>query len=181
MAGGIKNDPAFLGVFSDLTAGVFAITPFNTQAKTVPVESFTALVDSGEPLTLLQRWRLLHFGVANPVGNAADEADPDADGLGNLVEYALGSPPLSDGAALRPSVHTTTVADGSHLALMFTRIADPALTYDVEAADAAGGPYVSIWTSTGAANTAGSVTVTDPVALGAGGPAARFLRLRVAR
>ncbi len=182
LVGGVKNDPAFLGSFTDLTAGVFAITPFNTQAKTVQLESFTALVDSGEPPpTALQTWRLTYFGTITPSGNASDEADPDADGLVNLLEYALGSSPLSDTSALRPSAHPATVGGGSHLTLEFTRIADPALTYGVEAADAAGGPYATIWTSTGTANKAGTLTVTDPVALGTGGAATRFLRLRVTR
>ena len=182
LVNGVKNDPAFLGGFADLTAGVFAITPFNTNAKTVQVESFTALVDSGQPPpTLLQTWRQSRFGVAEPTGNAADEADPDADGLANLLEYALGSEPLSVGSGVRPSVSATTLVDGPHLTLAFTRIADPALTYAVEAATAAGGPYATVWSSSGEANAAGPVTVTDPVAAGSGGVTARFLRLRVTR
>jgi len=42
--------PDFLGGAADLVAGVFAITPLNNTVKTVEVESFTVVVDTGEPL-----------------------------------------------------------------------------------------------------------------------------------
>jgi hypothetical protein len=103
--------------------------------------------------------------------------DPDSDGLPNLLEYALGGDPVAGDGGERPQAG---VAGGIRLTLSFTRIADASLTYLVEAADTAGGPWGTIWTSTGAANTAGRVTVTDTMALTTGGTA-RFLRLRVAR
>jgi carboxypeptidase D len=45
-----------------------------------------------EPTTITQ-WRALYFGTTNNSGAAADNADPDGDGLPNLVEYALGLNP----------------------------------------------------------------------------------------
>lgn len=46
-------------------------------------------------------WRQANFGVIGNTGNAADNADPDQDGLENLVEYAFGlNPNLADAAAL---------------------------------------------------------------------------------
>jgi hypothetical protein len=72
----------------------------------------------------------------------------------------------------------TTVSGSTYLTLIFNRIADPALTYTVEACiDISSGAWSSIWTSSGASNVAGSVTVPDVVALGQ--QARRFLRLRV--
>jgi hypothetical protein len=63
--------------------------------------------------------------------------------------------------------------------LTFPRIADPALTYTVEAADSPEqASWTAIWTSTGASNTAGSVTVPD-TELVSDHPK-RFLRLKVA-
>jgi hypothetical protein len=154
---------------------VFAITPLNTTAKTIVLESLTAVVDTG--LSALEIWRGPYFGNTASVGTAADEADPDRDGLSNLLEYALGGNPVAGDGGERPQVE---LARDARLTLSFARIADPSLTYIVEATNTLGGVWAPIWTSTGAANTAGRITVTDTVALSAGG-AARFLRLRVVR
>lgn len=45
--------------------------------------------------TPLAAWRLENFGTLSDSGDAADDADPDGDGLSNLEEYALGSDPLT--------------------------------------------------------------------------------------
>jgi len=48
---------------------------------------------------------LRSFGV--PVGDAssAEDADPDGDGLSNLMEYAFGLDPLSNSAGQMPTGH----------------------------------------------------------------------------
>jgi hypothetical protein len=127
------------------------------------------------PLDARQAWRQAHFGQIANSGNAADTADPDHDGRSNLLEYAMGSDPQQPDAA--PSGTFGKSPDGQHLTITFTRIADPALTYTVEAADSPTSAWSSIWTSTGASNTAGSVTVTDPELTSA--HAHRFLHLKV--
>lgn len=38
-------------------------------------------------------WRQTHFGSANNTGDAADAADPDFDGMPNILEYAFGLQP----------------------------------------------------------------------------------------
>lgn len=43
----------------------------------------------------VQSWRLKHFGSTVAAGNAVDSADPDGDGRSNLLEYALGTSPVS--------------------------------------------------------------------------------------
>nr|MCU0781804.1 hypothetical protein [Akkermansiaceae bacterium] len=103
-------------------------------------------------------------------------ADPERDGLPNLLEFALGGDPLvpDTGIAPRPWL----AADG-RLAITFWRRADPALHYQVEAAASPAGPWLTVWASTGPANTAGPVTVADVPPPGT--PPARFLRLRVTR
>jgi hypothetical protein len=40
-------------------------------------------------LSPIQSWRQLNFGTTNNLGDAADDAEVDGDGLVNLVEYAL--------------------------------------------------------------------------------------------
>ena len=124
---------------------------------------------------LLAAWRQTHFGVTENEGDAADTADPDADGVANLLEYATGTDPRIAGV---PAV--TVGRSGNVLTLTYTRVADPALAYTVEASNdlaawttlaAAGNP------STGAANQAGPVTVTDTVSLLT--QPRRFLRLKV--
>jgi hypothetical protein len=46
-----------------------------------------------QPATISQ-WRALFFGATNTFGLAADNADPDGDGVPNLLEYAFGLNPL---------------------------------------------------------------------------------------
>jgi hypothetical protein len=148
----------------------------NAASPAVATASFRVAV-----VTPLEAWRAAQFGAAAGGPEAADLADPDADGLVNLLEYSLGSAPRDGGVAARPVVAVAEEAGGTRrLRLGFTRIADPALTYTVEAADALDGVWAMIWTSSGTANAAGAVTVEDSVAVG-DGETRRFLRLRVTR
>jgi rhamnogalacturonan endolyase len=126
---------------------------------------------SATPLSDLQAWRQSYFGTTANSGTAADTADPDGDGVSNLLEYATGSDPT-----LTSSPPDQLSVSGSYLQLTFPRIADPALTYTVSAsADLAS--WTGIWSSTGPSNTAGSVSVFDTVPFSAS--AHRFLRLDV--
>jgi hypothetical protein len=52
----------------------------------------TVLPSSGTPI---QNWRQVHFGTTSNTGNAADLADPDNDGIANLLEYALNLSPIA--------------------------------------------------------------------------------------
>ena len=72
----------------------------------------------------------------------------------------------------------TSATAPANLKLTFQRRAAPALTYVVEAsADLITWGPTPIWTSSGAQNLAGPVTVTDPA--NPGTTPQRFLRLRV--
>lgn len=105
------------------------------------------------------------------------EADPDGDGLPNLLEYALGGDPRSVLSAPRPGL--VVGEPGAPLALTFARTADAALVYRVEAsADLA--TWQTVFVSTGADNSAGAAVATDVVAPGPEQPR-RFLRLNVER
>jgi uncharacterized delta-60 repeat protein len=50
----------------------------------------------------LRPWREANFGTPNNTGPAADNADPDKDGLENLVEFAFGLNPNTPDAAALP-------------------------------------------------------------------------------
>ncbi len=63
-----------------------------------------------------QAWRQQYFGSPDNTGNAADTADPDNDGLTNLMERALGLHPLQAGA-----LSVQTVTNGAVIEFTYTR------------------------------------------------------------
>jgi hypothetical protein len=69
-------------------------------------------ISAREPITIDQ-WRAVFFGTTNNIGLAADTADPDHDGLLNLLEYALNTNPnIADaGPALSAVVRHLIGAD----------------------------------------------------------------------
>ncbi|MBC8011064.1 MAG: hypothetical protein H7067_13325 [Burkholderiales bacterium] len=167
---------------TDLTLDDFTVVgvPANTAAEFVVGPS--ALTVTLHLPAGFTKWRGIYFTSASNLGPAHDLADPDADGLPNLLEYALGSEPLAATSAAPVVIAKDTVAD--RLTLTFPRIADPALTYTVRAANDPSGPWSgegseTIFTSTGPDNTVGPVTATDTAALSA--HPRRFLRLTVSR
>jgi hypothetical protein len=125
----------------------------------------------------LNNWRQFYFGTYNNSGEAADTANPAGDGIVNLMKYATGLSPLVTSTSEPATLSESGTGNGAYLTLTFNRIADPALTYTVEEASDLSDTWTTVWTSTGASNTAGSVTVQDAVAIGQ--QSKRFLRLKV--
>jgi hypothetical protein len=70
-------------------AGVYQLA-ISTGVETV-IAAETSIVS----LTPRQAWRRAAFGTSAATGVAADDADPDGDGLQNLLEYALGRDPVA--------------------------------------------------------------------------------------
>jgi autotransporter-associated beta strand protein len=69
----------------------------------------------GSSVTAIEAWRLIYFGSSANAGNAADEADPDGDGIPNLVEFALGGDPTAADEAL-----WSVGSEGGNLVLNYT-------------------------------------------------------------
>ena len=66
----------------------------------------------------IDAWRFANFGAnANVANIAGDLADPDRDGIANLLEYALGLDPQTSSAASLPALGTA----GGYLTITFTR------------------------------------------------------------
>lgn len=56
-----------------------------------------------EPLTPPEYWRQTNFGSPENAGTGANTADPDRDGIENLVEFAFGSNPLESSSGQLPA------------------------------------------------------------------------------
>jgi len=85
-------------------------------------------------LNVAQTWRQQNFGANwNNDSIAGDAADPDGDGVSNLLERALGLDPLAPSSGGLPVVGEQVIAGSSYLTITFTRsIAATDLTYTVE-------------------------------------------------
>ncbi|MBC8038910.1 MAG: hypothetical protein H7Y06_00015, partial [Opitutaceae bacterium] len=116
-------------------------------------------------------WRRTHFGTPEAAGTSADLADPDGDGLPNLLEYALGRAPLNPASSAAPA---TDLGPDSRLRLSFLRAAAD-LDYAVE-----GSSDLADWTALAInpGSPGDQLTVADTVAPGPSAPR-RFLRLFV--
>ena len=139
--------------------------------------------------TALSLWKQLHLGSRG----ASDTADPDFDGLPNLYEYALGTPPLSPDVSAGPPAGLRSYAEGDFLAMDVPR--DPQrndITLVVEASSTlVPGSWTALATSRlGAPFTGPGVPDVDPATPGVrqvlvrdttpGSLAGRrFLRLRI--
>jgi len=62
---------------------------------------------SASTYTTQEAWRLLYFNVTTGTDDAADDADPELDGLVNILEFATGSDPET--ASSHPINHTALI------------------------------------------------------------------------
>lgn len=65
--------------------------------------------------TPLESWRSQYFHTSAGTGDAADSADPDRDGLANIVEFAFGLSPVNGSECALPAF----VRDGDSLTAVF--------------------------------------------------------------
>ena len=120
-------------------------------------------------LTPLETWRQANFGTTAITGNAANNADPDKDGLENLVEFAFGLNPNVASAAALPAWQMV----GGNFVLTFPQPAQAGgITYVAEQSTSLSG---GSWTAIPDTGTAPQHSFTTP----ATGATRKFLRVRV--
>lgn len=117
----------------------------------------------------LQTWRQEKFGSADNTGRGSDQADPDGDGLANLLEYALGGDPINAASAPQP---VASISE-SRLQLTFRRSREDVI-YTVEGSSTlAPDSWVPVPFTLSAVGELSTATDNEPI------PARRFLRLRI--
>jgi hypothetical protein len=193
------NVPGVLSAGQTYSDIVFAVTiklttPIGNYFGTVTVLGGSNIFASGNlatqsfevsvsEVTPFSAWQLAEFGAnATNTAISGDLADPDADGIANLLEYALGlNPNVPDGTGL-PTAKTDP-ACGCLTLTYIKAISATDLTYTPEAASDPNGS----WATNGITQTVlGSDGVTQTnKASDAGNPIAtsgkRFMHLRVTR
>jgi hypothetical protein len=122
--------------------------------------------------TAVEVWRFNNFGTNANTGTAADDADPDGDGLANLFEYATGTSPTTNSPS--PFISSTS---GGYLTLTVTKGAVTGVTWSAESCN----DLVSWSPASVTILTDNSTTfqVRDNVSAALG--ERRFLRLKVSR
>ncbi len=184
---GVPGQTYTLATFGPTTFNTSDFTALNAGAPGTFFLVGGSLIFDTRTLTPVDQWRISHFGTSLNTGDAADNADPDADGLPNLHEYALGTDPLT----ATPNLPTITRV-ANYLTLTFPRTpAATDITFLVEARnDLLTGTWAPVATSTlpatwtpvapaTASETAGTATITDGADMLV--IPRRFLRLKITR
>jgi autotransporter-associated beta strand protein len=165
-----QSTTAILGTLaSNVTATIGGFKA--TLAKSADTFALELVV---APLTTpLQAWRQLHFGSPDNVGDGANDADPDHDGVPNLGEYVFGTLPKDAGS----TSGLVNLAAATNLTAEYTRLLAANANVDVIAQYS---DNLTSWDSTTATQTIINTTAT-PEMLRVSIPAAvnaRFIRLK---
>jgi len=161
-----------------VTPGTFGATLLLATAD--PSLPLTSLPVSLTVVTPIQKWRLDNFGTINGTGDAADDADPDQDGIVNLVEYALG---LNPGSADQETLVASVVAGRLTLVYRRPHPAPPDITYIPEvtvepvSGEWSSGPSYTTQVVSDNGDGTETVTVTDLADLSSS--RAHYLRIRI--
>jgi alpha-L-arabinofuranosidase len=165
---------------NDLSDTGMTVADFNEAASafnyTFPSYSMTVLVIKSQ----YAAWRDLAFTPTElaDVAVSEDNADPDREGIANLMEYALGLPPKTASTSGLPTVGRQVISGKAYQTLSFTKIrALTDVSYVVEVSD-----DLDAWAASTARMDDGSTdqaVFRDLVAV-EDGPE-RFIRLRVTR
>jgi len=125
---GKSNDTAG----GDLTTGT-VVNVSNNFTATFPAYSMTVLQFAAQ--VTFDIWRAAHFTTSelNDPTISGPAADPDHDGLSNLLEYALGTDPKTRNDSAAPTVAHTQVSGKNYLTLVFTKLTTLSdVAYDVQ-------------------------------------------------
>ena len=151
------------------------LTISSTDATTQTV-ALSGTVTDEPTYTHQELWRFTNFGSYTSDASAADAADPDGDGMSNLLEYALGTDPNNSGV-----IPAVLALNGANLEYTYTRSTeakDNGVTYQIEWSDTlAAGSWSTQAVTEQITSEKGRETVKASVPKGNGGK--RFLRLRV--
>ncbi|MES2597781.1 MAG: polysaccharide lyase family 8 super-sandwich domain-containing protein [Verrucomicrobiota bacterium] len=123
---------------------VSQLTPFTRLIVNVSGTAGRTLKASFILPNAQQSWRQQHFGLMTSTGNAADGADPDKDGLANIIEWACGLSPVTSSALAH-----TTVRNGGMIEFTYSRSVsalNAGTTFTVEWSDTLPG---TSWSSSG--------------------------------
>jgi hypothetical protein len=104
-----------------------------TAASNTAFRGVTFVPSAPPAYTHQQQWRFTNFGSYDSLASAADSADPDGDGLNNLLEYALGLNPNASG-----TLPASLVLNGANLEYSYTRSTaakDNGVVYQIEWSD----------------------------------------------
>ena len=178
---GKSNDLSNADVSTSTLSGVGS-----TFSGTFPSYSMT-VIDLARPATPYSTWQNNHFTAAQLADPAVsgDLADPNGDGIVNLLEYALNLDPLTANRAGLPVAAPATLNGTTNLTLTYTRVkAATDLAYVVEvSADLVTWNSGSAYTADVSVidqGTTQQVATRDLTAISAVNPR-RFIRLRVTR
>lgn len=114
----VQNETSYSS-FSRVYLGGFNYSRFANIRLTIPYN--------------LRTWRLANALPEDGTGAGAPDADPDGDGLPNLVEYAIGSNPMAAGSGQELLPRAEAVSANA-LGLSFTRNCDD-LDYTVQSSE----------------------------------------------
>lgn len=120
-----KSGYTFTGVPANFFTVVGATSVNNAENSGVITVVFPA---TSAPPTPAQSWRERNFGTMENSGLAADKADPDLDGVPNLLEYAFGTDPLFQSSASGKLPSGEAVKVGGEFYLTYTFSKNPEAT-----------------------------------------------------
>jgi hypothetical protein len=162
-----------------LAAGTYNATlVIDTGDSLLPVTNFPV---SFTILSPLDSWRQMHFGTTANSGIAANSADPDHDGIPNILEYAFDTDPnVPNGNPISFAVvshHLTVTFKRTHPApidISYT----PQIASDLASGIWNSGPTFTSQTVTDNGDGTETVTVTDLAPISS--TPAHFLRIQIA-
>jgi hypothetical protein len=102
----------------------------------------------------LEAWRTGYFNSSDNIGSGADTANPSGDGIPNLMKYALDIDPLHP--AVFPQAIVKAYGGAHYLSMSFKRDElKNDIIYEVQCAESPAGPWTTMATSLGGAQTSG--------------------------
>ncbi len=138
-------------------------------APVLLTNSHPILVEISPPQTALQAWRSQHFGSPDATGSAANDADPDRDGVSNLVEYFTGTSPVVASGTLNNALGLTVFPGTTPQAPVNLRVyatttalADPKLRVTIQTATGSLGTWTNLASRTGGGSWTGLAPANLP-------------------